>query len=79
MQVTAQMVEEQGFLQLGGLNADIEQALEPMHLMQPPVQLILLEDYYMPDHYKQQVAQGQQKDLHYYLELQAMVQEYLAN
>jgi hypothetical protein len=33
----------------------------------------------MSDHLKQQVALGQQKDLHYYLDLQEMVQEYVAN
>jgi hypothetical protein len=66
VQVRAQVVVEQGSLQLGGFDADVKQALEPLHPVQPPVQLILLEDYYTPDHYKQQVAQGQQKDLHYY-------------
>ena len=65
VQVTEQVVE-QGFLGLGGFDADVEQALEPLHPVQPPVQLILLGDYYMSDHYKQQVAQGQQKGLHYY-------------
>ena len=66
VQVMAQVVVEQGFLGLGGFSADVEQALEPLHPVQPPVQLILLVDYCMPDHYKLQVAQGQQKDLHYY-------------
>jgi len=60
------VVVEQGFLGLGGFGAVVEQALEPLHPMQLPVQLILLEDYYTPDHSKQQVAQGQQKGLHYY-------------
>jgi hypothetical protein len=65
-QVTEQVVVEQGSLELGGFDADVKQALEPLHPVQPPVQLILLEDYYRPDHYKQQAAQEQQKDLHYY-------------
>jgi len=43
------VVVEQDSLQLGGLDADVEQALEPM---QPPVQLILLGDCYMCDHSK---------------------------
>jgi hypothetical protein len=64
--VEVEQEQEQGFLGLGGFDADVGQALEPLHPVQPPVQLILLGDYYMSDHYKQQVAQGQQKDLHYY-------------
>ena len=54
---------EQDSLQLSGLDADVEQALEPVQLS---VQLILLEDCYMSDHSKQQAAEEQQKDLHYY-------------
>ena len=65
-QVTEQVVVEQGSLQLSDFDIDVEQALEPLQRLQPPVQLILLEDCYMSDHYKQQVAQGQKKDLHYY-------------
>ena len=64
--VVVVVVAEQDFLGLGGFDAGVELASEPLHPVQPPVQLILLEDYYMPDHYKLQVAQGQQKDLHYY-------------
>jgi hypothetical protein len=66
VQVTEQVVVEQGSLQLSDFDIDVEQALEPLQPLQPPVQLILLEDYYIPDHSKQQVAQEQQKDLHYY-------------
>jgi hypothetical protein len=66
VQVTEQVVVEQDSLQLGGPDADVEEPLEPLLALQPPVQLILLEDYYTPDHSKLQVAQGQQKDLHYY-------------
>jgi hypothetical protein len=60
---------EQDYVELVGLDGHdvaVEQALQALQPLQPPVQLILLEDYYRPDHYKQQVAQGQQKDLHYY-------------
>jgi hypothetical protein len=66
VQVTEQVVVEQSCLQLGAFDTDVEQALELLQPLQPLVQLILLEDYYMPDHSKQQVGQGQQKDLHYY-------------
>jgi len=79
VQATEQVVVEQGSLQLGALDADVEQALEALQTKQPPVQLMLLEDYYMSDHSKLQVAHGQQKDLHYYWDLQEMVQEYWAN
>jgi len=66
VQAMEQVVVEQDSQQLIGLDVDIQQALEALQPMQPPAQLMLLEDYYMFDHSKLQVAQGQQKDLHYY-------------
>jgi hypothetical protein len=65
-QAMEQVVVEQDSQQLIDLDTDVEQALEALQPMQPPVQLILLKYYYISDHSKLQVAQGQQKDLHYY-------------
>ena len=60
-------------------DADVEQVQWALQLLQPYVQLNLVADGYKSAHYILQVAQEQQKDLHYYQELQEMVQEYLAN
>ena len=60
-------------------DADVEQVQWALQSLQPYVQLNLVADGYKSAHYIQQVAQQQQKDLHYYQKLQKKVQEYLAN
>ena len=47
-------------------DADAEQVQQALQLLQPYVELNLVEDGYKFAHYIQQVAQEQQKDLHYY-------------
>ena len=60
-------------------DADVKQVQWALLLLQPYMQLNLVADGYKSAHYIQQVAQEQQKDLHYYWDLQEMVQEYFLN